>query len=633
MTRILVVEDERIVAEDIKRSLQNLGYMISAVVSSGEEAIQKIEDKTPDLVLMDIVLKGDMDGIEAAEKIHDQFTIPVVYLTAYADEKRLQRAKVTEPYGYILKPFEDKELHTTIETALYKHEMEKKVIKSEQWLTTILKSIGDGVIVTDTEGVITFMNPVAETLTGWTQKEAAGNRLEEVFYTIDEDIQERRENLLEKIIKTEKTVNLESNTLLVARDGTRRPISDSGAPITDDNHTLLGTVFVFRDMTEERKMEENLHKLEMEKMESLTILAGGIAHDFNNILTVVLSNITLAKMSMSSVEELLKILAEMEKILFKAKNLTHQLLTFSKDGVCIRKPASIAELLKDTTEFAVRGSSVTCEFQIPEDLQSAEIDAGQISQVINNVVINAEQAMPEGGVIRICAENVVVNQKDGLPLKEGNYVLISIKDEGIGIREEHLKRVFDPYFTTKQRGSGLGLATSYSIVKNHGGHIAVESEAGVGTAFHMWLPASGKEVVAEEEPNGLVRGSGKILLMDDDESILEATLEVLKFLGYKPEFSKNGSDAITLYMEALNAGRPFDAVVMDLTIPGGWGARETIEELMRIDPYVKTIVSSGYSDHPVMVNYRKYGFRGAIAKPYSAEELSTILHGVLRSSG
>ena len=631
MTRILVVEDERIVAEDIKRSLQNLGYTILDVVSSGEDAIQKIEVETPDLVLMDIVLKGNMDGIETAEKIHDQFTIPVVYLTAYADEWRLQRAKVTEPYGYILKPFEDKELHTTIETALYKHKMEKKVIKSEKWLSTILKSIGDGVIVTDTEGIITFMNPVAETLTGWTQEEAAGNLLEEVFYLVDEGMQEQKTNLLEKIMRTNKTVNLESNTFLVARDGTRRPIADRGAPITDDNHTLLGSVFVFRDMTEERKMEENLRKLEIEKMESLTILAGGIAHDFNNVLTAVLSNITLAKMSVSSVEELLKILAEMEKTLFKAKNLTHQLLTFSKDGVCVRKPASIKELLKDTTEFALRGSNVTCEYFMPADLQPAEIDAGQISQVINNLVINAEQAMPEGGVIRISAENVWVTQKDGLPLEEGNYVLISVKDEGIGIRKEHLKRVFDPYFTTKQSGCGLGLATSYSIVKNHGGHIIVESEKGTGTAFHMWLPASEKEVAVQEEPAGLVRGNGKILLMDDDESILESTLEVLKFLGYKTEFTKNGSEAITLYMEALEAGNPFDAVVMDLTIPGGWGARETIGELIRIDPYVKTIVSSGYSDHPIMVNYRKYGFRGAIAKPYSVEELSTILHGVLRS--
>jgi len=593
MKRIMIVEDERIVAEDIRRSLENLGYTVSAMVSSGEEAIEKAEDN-PDLVLMDIVLRGDMDGIETAQQLKSQFNIPVVYLTAYADDKKLQRAIVTEPYGYLLKPFEDRELHTAIEMALYKHEMEKKVRESQQWLATTLKSIGDGVIATDTEGLVTFMNPVAEVLTGWNQKEAAGKPLKDVFYIINEETRERCENPFEKILETGGIVGLANNTVLVAKDGTEKPIADSGAPIRDETHTILGTVLVFRDITEKRKMEGDILRLKTEKMESISILAGGIAHDFNNILTAILGNITLAKMHTVPEGEIFTILTEAEKASLRAKNLTQQLLTFSKDGVLIKKPASISELLQDTAEFALHGSNAECKFLIPEDLWSVDIDAGKISQVINNLIINADQAMPEGGIIEVSAENVRVEQKEGLPLQGGTYVKISIEDRGIGIPEEYLQKIFEPYFTTKQKGSGLGLATSYSIVKKHGGHIVVTSKSGAGTLFCIWLPAleKGADIVSRgRKPERLVRGKGRILVMDDDVSILKVTRDVLEHLGYTPAFAR--------------------------------------QELLKIDPSVKAIVSSGYSNDPVMANYREYGFCGVVTKPYSIEELSKTLHEVI----
>lgn len=419
MVSILVVEDERIVAEDIQRSLQNLGYSISATVSSGKEAVEKAGEENPDLILMDIVLKGDMDGIQAAERITSWFNIPVIYLTAYADEKRLQRAKVTEPYGYILKPFEDRELHTAIETALYKHKMGKKAKESEKWLSTTLKSIRDAVIATDTKGVVAFMNAVAETLTGWNQKEAVGKSLEEIFCIIDEETRKRCENLFENIIERGGIGGLANSTVLVAKDGTERVIADSGVSICDDGHHILGTVLVFHDITEERKIKEDLLKVKTEKMESLSILAGGIAHDFNNILTAILVNISLAKMHLISEEKILKILIEMEKESLKAKDLTQQLLMFSKNGAPVKKFASISELLKDAAESALKSSHVTCEFRIPDTLPSVETDVRQISQVLNNLVITAEQATPEGGVITICAENVSVGEEDRLPLKEG----------------------------------------------------------------------------------------------------------------------------------------------------------------------------------------------------------------------
>ncbi|KYK37873.1 MAG: response regulator [Theionarchaea archaeon] len=629
MTRILVVEDESIVAEDIRRGLQALGYSIVTVIPSGKEAIQIVGEENPDLVLMDIMLKEDMDGIQAAETIRSRFDTPVVYLTAYTDENLLQRAKITEPYGYILKPFENKELHSTIEMALYKHRMEKKVRESKQWLFTTLKSIGDGVIATDTQGQITFMNPVAEILTGWDQDEAVGMPLEDVFYIINEETRERCENPFEKIIETGGVVGLANNTVLIARDGTERLLADSGAPICDDNCNILGTVLVFRDITEKRKMEEDLFRLKTEKMESLSILAGGIAHDFNNILTAILGNISLAKIHTTSGDEISRILEAAEKASMRAKNLTQQLLMFSKERTSIKKPACISELLRDTVEFALRGSSITFAFSIPDDLQPVQIDEGQISQVISNVIINAEQAMGKGGTIKVGAENVTVGIGDGLPLKEGEYVKITVEDEGSGITQEHLERIFDPYFTTKQKGSGLGLAVSYSIIKTHDGHIAVESEVGVGTTVLLWLPVSQEAVVTNRESDKPIKGRGRILVMDDDESILKVTNEVLEHLGYTTASSRNGSEAIIMYENALRAGMPFDTVIMDLTVRGGLGGKETMVELIKIDPQVKAIVSSGYANHPVIVDHRKYGFRGVVIKPYSIEELSTTLHNVI----
>ncbi len=510
--------------------------------------------------------------------------------------------------------------------------LEQSLRESEQWLAITLKSIGDGVIATDIRGLVTFMNPVAEALTGWTQREAKGLPLQQVFYIINEETRKRCENPFEKIIVTGKVVGLANSTVLVARDGREKLIADSGAPIRDETGTVLGTVLVFRDITEKRKMEEDILLLKTEKMDSISILAGGIAHDFNNILTAILGNITMAKSHTHPGEEIFKILTEAEKASMRAKNLTQQLLTFSKGGAPVRKPASVAELIRSTADFALSGSKTECEIFIPENLYSVDIDAGQISQVIHNLIINAGQAMPAGGIITVRAGNVTVGSHDGLPLKEGDYVRISVEDEGIGIPKAHLQRIFEPYFTTKQKGSGLGLTTSYSIVKNHDGCITVESDLGLGTKFHVFLPASQKKVVIMEESRKPVQGKGRILLMDDEESILEATGEVLTYLGYTVEVAREGSEAVELYKKRKESGKPFDCVVVDLTIRGKMGGKETIQKLLKIDPKVKAIVSSGYSDDPVMANFREYGFKGVVTKPYTVEELSETLSEVLGTS-
>jgi two-component system cell cycle sensor histidine kinase/response regulator CckA len=510
--------------------------------------------------------------------------------------------------------------------------LEQSLREREQWWATTLKSIGDGVIVTDAKGMVTFLNSIAEQLTGWFQNEAVGTPLAEVFNIINEESRERCKNPFEKIVKTGKIVGLANNTVLIAKDGTEKIIADSGAPIRDEDSNFLGTVLVFRDITEKRKMIEDILRSQTEKMESISILAGGIAHDFNNILTAILGNITISKTHAAPDGEIHRLLTEAEKASLRAKDLTQQLLTFSKGGAPVKKPASISELLRTTCEFALSGSKAVCTFAISADLWTAEVDTGQISQVINNLIINADQAMPAGGTIEVRAENVTITSKDSLPLKDGNYVKISVTDGGIGIPEEHLQRIFDPYFTTKQKGSGLGLATSYSIVKNHDGWITVKSSLGVGTTFSVWLPASSKELEPEKREAGeKCRERGRILLMDDEESILEATGEVLTYLGYEVEAAGEGLEALELYRKAQKENRPFDAVIIDLTIRGKMGGKETMENLLEIDPDVKGIVSSGYCDDPVMTEYKKHGFKGVVTKPYTIEELKETLYRVIRA--
>jgi len=932
--RILIVEDERIVAKDIQNRLEAFEYTVVGIASSGDEAIQKTEAARPDLVLMDIVIKGDISGVEAAKQIRERFDIPIVYLTAYADEKTFAQAITSEPYGYIVKPFRDIELITTINTALYKHKTERRLREHERWLAITLKSIGDAVITTDSKGLITFMNSTAEALTGWKQQDALGLGLSEVFNIMNKKTGTQSEDPLMRVISQGVETGLADNTVLLSKNGRELFISNKTAPIRDEkgnitgavlvfrditkhkqteellrrtisflellqkvsaaanqastveeavqfaviqvctyigwpvghvyladsanelaptkiwylrdpgrfdtfrgitevtrfsrgiglpgrvlatgktvwimdatkdsnfprakqagdiglraafgfpvlvgtevvavleffseeamepdeqllevmahigtqlgrvverrraeetlatekerlavtlrgigdgvitidtggnvvlinkmgeeitgwtqeeargrplssifqvrdektgeplegskllsgavpgvpsqailtsragmeriiaskssaiidkNGLSIGTVLAFRDITEQRKIEQEL--LRTQKLESLGVLAGGIAHDFNNLLTAILGNISLAKMHLNKEDAGYERLIEAEKACIRTRDLTQQLVTFSRGGLPVKKLTSIEELIKDSAIFAVRGSNVRCEFLIQDGLWPVEVDEGQISQVINNLVINAQQAMPGGGTVKVKAENINTHTQGTehkLPLEDGRYLRITIEDNGLGIPEEHLSKVFDPYFTTKQNGSGLGLATTYSIVKNHNGYIEVASKLGVGTKFFIYLPVSDgvpqdQKVVIEE----IIPGSGRILVMDDEEAVRETIGEILEHLGYRVDYACDGGEAVEKYCKAKKAKKPFDAVIMDLTIPAGMSGKEAIQQLLKIDSRVKAIASSGYSDNPVMSEFDKHGFKGVIAKPYNISELSKVLKRVI----
>jgi len=391
-----------------------------------------------------------------------------------------------------------------------------------------------------------------------------------------------------------------------------------------------GAIITSIDTTPVRKLESKLQQFQ--KLESLGLFAGGIAHDFNNILTTILGNVSMAKLRVSTEDEIFDLLNEAETASVRAQTLTKHLLTFAKGGAPLKETALIKDILKESSHFVLRGSKSSCEFSIAEKLWPAEVDVGQISQVINNIVINANQAMPDGGIIQVSAENLIIDDGNELFIKPRRYINISISDQGVGIAEKHFLKIFDPYFTTKYAGSGLGLATSYSIIKRHDGHITVESQLGVGTTFHIYLPASDK-IVPEKEKVKLIKGQGRILVMDDEASLRKVVGRMLKNLGYESEFAKDGAEAIWMYKEAQETEEPYDAVILDLTVPGKMGGKEAINKLLEIDPEVKAIVSSGYSEDSVLANFQEYGFRGMMPKPFESRSLGKVLHEVLKEKG
>jgi PAS domain S-box-containing protein len=411
------------------------------------------------------------------------------------------------------------------------------------------------------------------------------------------------------------------------RDGRWLDVEISSSAILS-NGAIVGSRDIMRDITDRKRMEEEI--LRAQKLESIGVLAGGIAHDFNNLLTAILGNISLAKLDSSRGTGVYQRLEEAEKASFRAQDLTQQLLTFSKGGAPVKRMVSLKELVQETVSFSLRGSRTVCSVFAPDDLWPAEADEGQLSQVFNNLVINADQAMPEGGTLKISCRNVILVKDEAPPLKEGRYVELSFADQGIGISPEHFEKIFDPYFTTKQKGSGLGLATSYSIVKKHEGHITVASELGAGATFRICLPASLSGDLKERDMGiTAASGAGRILVVDDEEMIRDVVGKILGKQGYEVCCARDGQEALDLYADAKQQGSPFHAVIMDLTIPGGMGGEEAMKHLLGIDDKAKVIVSSGYSNDPIMGRFREHGFSGVVSKPYTISKLSQAVKQVL----
>jgi signal transduction histidine kinase/CheY-like chemotaxis protein len=409
----------------------------------------------------------------------------------------------------------------------------------------------------------------------------------------------------------------------------------TAAAIRNIHGDLVGAIETLEDITDRIRAEEEL--IRVKKLESLGIFSAGVVRDFDNLISVMLRNIFAAKLYITDEQE--DILGEgleiAKKAGLQAKEIAHRLITFARGGSSVKKIGSIRNLITHFDDQSLSDPSFMCEYFLPDDLWPVEMDDLQIRQVLHNLVVNAREAMPKGGTITISAKNVSVTGRDSLPLKEGTYVKLRIEDHGIGIPQENLQKIFDPYFTTKPketaRGMGLGLAICYSIVRNHNGCITVESKQGLGSTFFVYLPAvPGIALSSETKNDECTARGGKILVMDDEEDVLHATGVVLKYLGYEVEYTKDGGEAVALYKAMKEKGQPFSAVVLDLYVPAGMGARETIKKLLEIDPDAKAIIACGYSDDPIVSEFRNYGFSGAVAVPYDLESMKSILNKMLK---
>jgi len=489
-----------------------------------------------------------------------------------------------------------------------------------------IRSIADGVITTDAEGNVEFMNRNAEGMTGWSQEEATGRPVREVFRVLDG---RTGQELSDPLAERQADSRAGEQNVLVAGDGTRRLIDDSVAAIPGGAGGTAGAILVFRDVTVKvRKEEESVN---WQKLESLGTLAGGIAHDFNNFLAAILGNISLAKQILNPGSKAAARLEAAEIASGRASELAGKLLTFSKGGKPVRERISLEGVVRDSALLSVRGTPVRCELGIAEDLWATDADAGQIGQAIRNLVINAVQAMPGGGTVLIRGANVILGQGEMAYVKPGPYVKIEVADTGVGIPGKNLKRIFDPYFTTRENAMGLGLTTSYHIMKSHGGNLFVESEPGAGTTVSLYLPASTACMprVPEAERETARDGKWRVLVMDDEDLVRDMAIGMLEHLGCEARGARDGSEAIGMYKDAAMEGTPFDLVFMDLTIPGKTGGKEACARLLGMYPDARVIVCSGYSSDPVMSDHTAYGFLGMLGKPFHMEEMKRVLEKIL----
>ena len=495
-------------------------------------------------------------------------------------------------------------------------------------LNSTFAALAEGVLVTDGKGQILFLNAVASRLLQLSEEKARGQPVAEVFRLVNRLSGRPGDDPVDRTLSSDETLPLiNDQSLLSATEGTPpTPIIWTARAAADAGGRPLGVVIIFRDPEEMRLTPDELVKAN--RFESLGLLAGGIAHDFNNLLTTILGGVSLAKDNRDTSS-----LEDAEKACLAAKGLTKQLLAHAKGGAGAQSVVATKEILTDAVKIAAAGSVAEIALEIADPIEPVLVDRGQILQVFQNLIINALQAMPpppHAARLKLQANNVTLVADQVPPLPAGNYIQFEVRDNGSGIKPEHIDKIFDPFFTTKKHGTGLGLATVLSIVRKHGGQIGLESTLGVGTTFSVFLPAADRPVEVQARRAASLRfGTGRVLFMDDDPKISTLTASMLQGLDYKYDLAKNGEEAITLYKRYLNIGRPYDAVIMDLTVVGGMGGEDCFKELKQLDPDVRAIVSSGYDNDDMAKRYLDMGFCGYLTKPYRVTDLGKVLKAVL----
>ena len=629
---ILIVEDEKIIAKGIEKRLKSLGYTVAGMAATGEEALEKIGALRPDLLLMDINLGAGMDGVAAAEIVRVRFDLPVVFLTAFSDDATLQRAKLTEPFGYILKPYEDQDLRTAIEIGLYKHRMDRRVRENEQWLAATLGSIGDGVIAIDGRGCVRFLNALAERLTGWPAADAAGRNVTDMFRIVEEKSRETVRNPALDALRTGESTELAPNTLLIDRAGGERPIDDSAAPIRGVDGTVAGAVLVFRDITERRRLEDHLRQAQ--KMEAIGRLAGGIAHDFNNIITIISGFCEFLLSGDYPEASRGQFVRNIRDASDRAASLTQQIMAFSRKQLLVPRVLDLNTVVAEMGALVKRliGSNIEFVTELAPDLAPVKADPTQICQVFLNLAANARDAMPKGGRLVVTTSNVVLDEsttRDYPDVAPGRYALLAIADNGVGMGEAVLAHIFEPFFTTKAvgRGTGLGLATVYGIVKQSGGHVAVASRPGEGTLFRIYLPtveaAAAPAATPDRAPTK--RGDETILLVEDEDTVREMMKLVLKSNGYEVLEAEDG--AVALEIARAHPGT-IHLLMTDLMMPRLSG-RELADRLVAEKRVGRVLFMSGYTEDVLARQDVASSSADFLHKPFTLDGLTAKIREVL----
>lgn len=619
--RILLVEDHTESRKNLQRLIERRGHEVVAV-ESAEEAKQELANREFPFLILDWMLPGE-SGIDLCRDLRkrprgDEFFILLV--TARADTEDLEQALEAGANDYLTKPLDLGLLNVRISVAerqirelAERNHARTALQESARTLTNILENTTDGFFAVDPEWKFTYLNSEAEKLLERERDDLFGKELWEEFPQLKNSPFERN---YRRVMTERVPVEFEA--------------SDRAGKIWFEVHAYPGgsgvSVF-FRDTTERKRNEEE--RLTTSKLESLGTLAGGIAHDLNNILTVISGNIGLAQVEAPpDAGSLLSFLSKAGQAAQHAAHLSSQLLTFSKGGAPLKRVVSISGVIGHAAEFSLYGSNLRADIDIPVDLWKSEVDPGQIEQVVNALLLNAREAMPDGGTVRISAHNVVLEEKAGAPLRAGRYIKVMIADRGEGIPEELATKIFDPYFTNKPTGSGLGLSISYSIVKKHGGILHLENSSREGSTFTFYLPATDRDATPLEPPvseRAFNFNHQKVLVMDDEAAIRDLTSQLLGTLGYEVTVVPDGLEAVKVYERAMRKGENFQAVILDATIRGGMGGLATIERLRSVDANVNAIICSGYSDEAALSQFLAYGFRSALPKPFTRRELADAL--------
>ncbi len=624
---ILIVEDEVIIAEGLRKRLETLGYNVVGSVRSGEEAVEKACGRPrPDLVLMDIMLKGDMDGIEAAEKIRKNCGLPIVYLTAYADEKTLRRAKITEPFAYLVKPFKEKELYTNIEIALYRHRAERKLILSEERYRNLIEHAGVPICELDGDGEILLLNTSAAEVFGGTPSFYTGELISKV---LDMEQAGKALEVIREVIRTGKKKQYEAE---ITVDSVKKIFALTLQPMKRVDGAVDSVQAVGHDITDIVKIEEERNRIN--RFEIASTLMTGVAHDFTNYMTSILGNITMARSGLDPDEEPFQHLVKAEKASLWAKDLIDNLLGFSQVKELRKSSTDIKKLLKETGGFITNFSDCTCSFSFKGELYRVYADSMRLAQVVNNIMMNAVQAIPSDAQLSVSAVNVSVGKGDVPSLKKGEYVRIDIADNGPGIEEDVIARIFDPYFSTKENNTGLGLSVAFSIIKSHGGTITAANGKGKkkGAVFSLYLPAMLKEKRdSSAAVKGGLEGKGSLFMVEDDSQIRETVSSLLSDHGYDVQSAASGKEARAEMNELANSGKLPDLILLDVVLPDADGyelCSQWKEEEKTAS--VPIVFLSGKRAEEDKVLALELGAEDYITKPFMPQEFLARIKAILR---